>query len=146
MKKKNLWYLLAIVVVTVLSVNFEACNKDDDDKNSGGGASSGLVGTWQKMDDDGTLKHILWVFEASGTMYEHDIDDQGNIKEGSTETFKYKVENQHLYTDELRDDGKSYEGEWEDAGAISIANGILTVTRDSGKDSKSKVKRFKKIK
>ena len=139
MKKKNLWYLLAIVVVTVLSVNFEACNKDDDDKNSGGGASSGLVGTWQKMDDDGTLKHILWVFEASGTMYEHDIDDQGNIKEGSTETFKYKVENQHLFTDKLRESG-GYEGDWKDEGAISIANGILTVTRDSGK-----IKRYKKI-
>ena len=140
MKKKNLWYLLAIVMVAALGLNFASCSKDEEGGGGASGGSSSLVGKWQKMDDDGTLKHILWVFEASGTMYEHDIDDQGNIKEGSTETFKYKVENQHLYMDELRDDGKSYEGEWEDAGAISIANGILTVTRDSGK-----IKRYKKI-
>lgn len=139
MNKKNLLYLLAIVVVAALGLNFASCNKDEEDGGGASGGSSSLVGKWQKMDDDGSLKHTIWVFEANGTMYEHDIDDQGNIKEGSTETFKYKVENQHLFTDKLRESG-GYEGDWKDEGAISIANGILTVTRDSGK-----IRRYKKI-
>lgn len=141
MNKKNFLYLLAIVMVAALGLNFASCSKDDEKSGDGGasGGSSSLVGKWQKMDDDGSLKHTIWAFEANGTMYEYDIDDQGKTKEGSTETFKYKVENQHLFTDKLRESG-GYEGEWKDEGAISIANGILTVTRDSGK-----IKRYKKI-
>lgn len=140
MKKKNFLYLLAIVMVAALGLNFASCSKDDEKSGDGGGTGSSLIGKWRKMDDDGTLKHTIWAFEANGTMYEYDIDDQGKTKEGSTETFKYKVESQHLYTDKMKDDGSGYEGEWKDEGAISIANGILTVTRDSGK-----IKRYKKI-
>ena len=139
MKKKNLLYLLAIVMVAALGLNFASCSKKKEKSGDGGGTGSSLIGKWRKMDDDGTLKHTIWAFEANGTMYEYDIDDQGKTKEGSTETFKYKVENQHLFTDKLRESG-GYEGEWKDEGAISIANGILTVTRDSGK-----IKRYKKI-
>ena len=61
-----------------------------------------------------------------------------NIIEGSTETFLYKTENGHLYTMKQKE-GKVYD--WKDEGAYTIANNILTVTKDSGK-----VKRYLKIK
>ncbi|MBP1540796.1 MAG: hypothetical protein ILA25_01305 [Prevotella sp.] len=54
-----------------------------------------------------------------------------NIIEGSTE-------NGHLYTMKQKE-GKVYD--WKDEGAYTIANNILTVTKDSGK-----VKRYLKIK
>ena len=72
-------------------------------------------------------------------LYEHDMDESGNIISDRTEIFKYKIVDQHLYTDDL--DHGVYKDDWKDEGAISISNNILTVTRSSGN-----VKRYKRIK
>ena len=90
------------------------------------------------MYNDGTLGNVLWVFQSDGTMYMHDIDDNGNID--YTDTYRYRVENQYLYTDYLGND-EGEEDDWKDQGAISIKNNILTVVRSSGNE-----KRYKKIK
>ena len=143
MKKINLFRLMAILAVAVLTISFISCSKDEestDGSGSGSGATNSLVGTWRKY-HSGTdeLAHVIWVFQADGTMYEHDIDDDGNIEQGSTETFKYKIEDGHLKTDKLKKDG--YRNEWKDEGAYVITGDILEITKDSGSQ-----KRYKKIK
>lgn len=42
-KKKNLWSLLAIMMVAMLSLSLSSCGDDDDDEGGGGNP---LVGTW----------------------------------------------------------------------------------------------------
>lgn len=129
---KKIVYLMFLAVMPMC---FSACSSEDEN----GGINAQLIGTWQKMYNDGTLGNVLLVFQSNGTMYEHDIDDDGNIIEDRSETFRYKIENQHLYTDDL--DNGVYKNEWKDEGAISISNNILTVVRSSGNE-----KRYKRIK
>lgn len=97
-----------------------------------------LIGTWKNMYDDGSHVHLLLVFQANGTMYRHVIDDEGNIIENQTETFRYRIIDQHLYADDL--DHGVYKDEWDDKGAISISNNILTLVSD-----RRGTKRYKKI-
>ena len=120
--------------LAVMPMCFSACSSEDEN----GGINAQLIGTWQKMYNDGTLGNVLWVFQSDGTMYMHDIDDNGNID--YTDTYRYRVENQYLYTDYLGND-EGEEDDWKDQGAISIKNNILTVVRSSGNE-----KRYKKIK
>ena len=136
---------MTIALMAFVCVSFTACGSDDDDNGGNGSNSSGLVGTWRTYSStsDGTpsetLGHVLWVFQSDGIMYEHDIDDNLNIEAGSTETFKYRTENGHLFTDKLKSDG--YRNDWKDEGAYTIKGDILEITKDSGK-----IKRYKKIK
>lgn len=135
--KKYFWMLLSFVFVATMSVGFVSCGDDDDEvspDNSEESAVSAndLVGTWRKS------THVIWVFNADGTMYEHDVDDNLNIVEGHTETFKYKTENGHLYTQKQKA-GKEYS--WKDEGAYTIADNILEITKGSGE-----VKRYQRIK
>ena len=52
MEKKNfLWGMLAILMVTMLSVGFAACGSDDDDNKT----SNGVVGTWSGRDGSSTV-------------------------------------------------------------------------------------------
>ena len=138
--------LLTMMIVAIMSVGFVSCGSDDDDDdivNNPVVTANNLVGTWRKYKSEPNgpssteLANVLWVFEANGMMYEHDIDDNLNIVEGHTETFKYKTENGHLYTQKQKA-GKEYD--WKDNGVYTIANNILTVTKDSG------IKRYLKIK
>ncbi|MBQ9187213.1 MAG: hypothetical protein IJ144_05250 [Prevotella sp.] len=136
---------MTIVVMAFMCVGFAACGGSDDDGSAGGGSSNNsLVGTWRKYGSstDGTpsgeLEYVLWVFNADGTMYEHDIDENLNIKAGHTERFNYRTENGHLYTQEVEDDGSV--DKWKDEGAYVISGDILEITKDSGK-----VRRLKKI-
>ena len=137
---KNLWKFMAIIMVAMISVGFVSCGDDDDPTSN---VTNSLVGTWRKYSTDSNevptseLGHVLWVFQADGTMYEHDIDDNSNIIEGTTETFKYKTEDGHLYTQKQKA-GREYE--WKDEGAYTITNNILEVTKDSGK-----VKRYQRL-
>ncbi len=138
--KKNLWGLFTLIMFAIMSVGFVSCGDDDDDTTNGNDgvsqqqvASNSLIGTWRKYSSSTVtdeLGHILWEFNADGTMYEHDIDDNLNIIEGKTETFKYKTENGHLYTQKQKE-GKEYS--WKDEGAYTITNNVLEVTKDSGK-------------
>ena len=128
---KKIVYLMFLAVMPMC---FSACSSEDEN----GGINAQLIGTWQKMYNDGTLGNVLWVFQSDGTMYMHDIDDNGNID--YTDTYRYRVENQYLYTDYLGND-EGEEDDWKDQGAISIKNNILTVVRSSGNE-----KRYKKIK
>ena len=80
----------------------------------------------------GLFTLIMFAIMSVGfvSMYEHDIDDNLNIIEGKTETFKYKTENGHLYTQKQKE-GKEYS--WKDEGEYTITNNVLEVTKDSGK-------------
>ena len=141
MKMKYLWSLMALIMVTMMSVGLASCSSSDDDEeeNSEAPAANSFVGTWRKYKSEtgDEFKNAIWVFEADGMMYEHDIDDNLNIIEGHSETFKYKTENNHLYSQKQKE-GKTYD--WKDEGAYSITGDILTLTKED------KVKRLKKIK
>ncbi|MBO4662330.1 MAG: hypothetical protein J5630_06485 [Bacteroidaceae bacterium] len=128
---KKIVYLMFLAVMPMC---FSACSSEDEN----GGINAQLIGTWQKMHNDGTLGNDLWVFQSDGTMYMHYTDANGNII--YTDTYRYRIENQYLYTDYLGND-EGEEDDWKDQGAISIKNNILTVVRSSGNE-----KRYKKIK
>ena len=146
--KKNIFSWMTIVLMAfVVCAGFSACGDDDD--NEGGGNASIFIGTWRKYSSDpntgepsSELGHVIWVFNTDGTMYEHDIDDDLNIIEGSTETFKYKAENNHLYTDKLKKDG--YRNEWKDEGTYVISGNTMDIFKDDGKGKHRK--RYLKIK
>lgn len=140
--KKNVFSRMTIMLMAFVCVGFTACGDDGD--NEGVGNTSDFVGTWRTYSTDNDeptseLGHVIWVFNTDGIMYEHDIDDDLNIIEESTETFKYKAENNHLYTDKLKNDG--YRNEWKDEGAYVISGNTLDLTKNSGKH-----KRLLKIK
>ena len=134
--KKYLFSLLAIMMVAIVGFGFASCSSDDDGDDS----NNSFVGTWRKYSstNENEFKNVIWVFEKNMTMYEHDVDDNLKIIEGKTETFKYKTEKGHLYTQKQKE-GKQYD--WEDEGAYNITGDILTLTKDSGK-----IHRLKKIK
>lgn len=133
--------IMTIALMAFVCVGFAACSSDDD--NGGGSGDKSLIGTWRKYSsssqDPNELGYVILEIKADGIMYEHDIDGNLNIIESSTETFKYKTENGHLYTDKLKKDG--YRNEWKDEGAYTISGDILQISKDSGS-----VKRYKKIK
>ena len=47
MKRKNLWHLLAVVMVAMLSVGFTSCGSDDDDEPTLKITKDMLVGSWE---------------------------------------------------------------------------------------------------
>lgn len=59
--KKTLFYLMVIAIMTVY---LTACSNEDNNF----GINAELVGTWQKMRDDGILSNVLWVFGSNGTI------------------------------------------------------------------------------
>ena len=143
--KKFFLNVLPVLFVAALSVGFASCGNDDEKANPGdgsqGAATNSIIGTWRKYHTDSTgatteqLGSVLWVFNADGTMQEHDIDAEGHIIENHTETFKYRTENAHLYTQKQKE-GREYD--WKDEGEYSIANNILEVKKSSGKTNRYK--------
>ena len=145
--KKFLLKVLPVFLVAALSVGFVSCGDDDDEVKPADeaqeAATNNIIGTWRKYSTDSQgatteeLGNVLWVFKADGTMLEQDIDDDMHVIEGHTETFKYKTENGHLYTQKQKE-GREYD--WKDEGEYTIANNILEVKKSSGK-----VKRYKRV-
>ena len=136
---KKFFNLLFIAFIALISVS---CSKDDNNDNNP------LIGTWRKIyvnssgyETNYSLEGegVNWVFNADGTMYEHDIDADGNIISSRTEKFYYKTENGHLITAEVERDGRV--DDWKDEGAYSISNDILQITEDDG----NYIKKYKKI-
>ncbi|MBR1788179.1 MAG: lipocalin family protein [Bacteroidaceae bacterium] len=56
MEKKNLWRLLTVMLVAMLSFGFASCGDDDDDDNNGGGnvTVEKLAGLWELCHVKGT--------------------------------------------------------------------------------------------
>lgn len=136
---KKFFNLLFIAFIALISVS---CSKDDNNDNNP------LIGTWRKIyvnssgyETNYNLEGegVNWVFNADGTMYEHDIDADGNIISSRTEKFYYKTENGHLLTAEVERDGRV--DDWKDEGAYSISNDILQIIRYDG----DYIKKYKKI-
>lgn len=143
--KKNILNWMTIVLMAFVCASFVACGGSDDNNDATGDTTTGtgigdnsFIGTWRKYSSSNPseLKNVIWVFEAGGKMYEHDIDANLNIVEGSTETFLYKAEAGHLYTQKQKE-GKQYD--WKDEGAYTITGDVMELTKEG------KVNRLKKI-
>lgn len=117
MKKKNLWRLLTIMMVAMLSVSFASCGSDDDDEGSSSGLSaSNLVGEWVVIADDDGNSDVgeIWGFNADGTFYGDNSDIytawkivDGKLQmtrdDGRTEAYTASIKDGKLYL--------SYDGE-----------------------------------
>lgn len=89
--KRNICYLLAIVLTMALDVGLASCSKDDEDDKDAGiivdVTVDNLVGTWQLLseedyDEDGHLEEsghpyepIYVHFDADGTATEYERDE-----------------------------------------------------------------------
>lgn len=65
MKKKNLWCLLAILMVTIVSVGFVSCGDDDEEDEIT------IVGTWRYDFGSG---YVLLTFNQNGTARYQEYD------------------------------------------------------------------------
>ena len=89
MKKKSLfWSMLAIMMVTMLSVGFAACGDDDDDDD--GGAAS-VVGTWSGR-DGGDQITLTFRKDGTGTYIEVYEDSYYDERSRDAGTFTYTME------------------------------------------------------
>ena len=163
MIKKNLWRLMAILMVAMLSVGFVSCGDDDDEDGPSG---SSLTGTWKetyyqeteyKLTDGNWVKtdedeesypeneaSMGIIFQSDGKMKTvSDLKADGSYSHVEGE-MKYKVQNDHLYL-YYEDDDVS---DWEDVGKISVSGSTFELTWDEmdgnfryvGKDVFKKVK------
>ena len=65
--KKYFWSMLALAMVTMLSVGFVSCGDDDDDADPVL-VASGLVGSWQQVPEGYPHEEIeTWTFKSNGT-------------------------------------------------------------------------------
>ena len=89
MKKKDfLWNVLAIVMVTMLSVGLSSCSRDDDEGSSAN-IPTGLLGTWYKT--SGASKYSMnFTFNSDGTG-KGDVSHNNIISYSSFSfTYRYK--------------------------------------------------------
>lgn len=87
MEKKNfLWGMLAILMVTMLSVGFAACGSDDDDNKT----SNGVVGTWSGRDGSSTVT-LTFNSNNTGMYIESYIDSYSGGKETESASFTYSM-------------------------------------------------------
>ena len=77
MKKKNLFYLLSIVMVAMMSVSFVSCG-DDDDNYYDPSVTTPLVGVWQYQGPEDPSNY-WWrlVFYKDGTGVETEYSNDG---------------------------------------------------------------------
>lgn len=86
MKKKNFMFLMAAIMVAMLSVGFVSCGSDDDDGPSGSDLVTEAVGTW--MCTSSTDSAMGYTFD--GLMVGKEVTIKSNGTYTSTaETFGY---------------------------------------------------------
>lgn len=93
--KKNLFYLMTVLMMAVVCVGFASCGDDDDDDSSSQ-TSGPLVGTWENTRTGSWgYETFTKVFRANGTGYqEYSYSDNstGQVEKGSEHTnLTYKV-------------------------------------------------------
>lgn len=79
MKKKNLWCLLAVLMVTIVSVSFVSCGDDDDEDDIT------IVGTWKY---DFSSGYGLLTFNQNGTARYQEYD-KGSWQIDESATYIY---------------------------------------------------------
>ena len=89
MNKKNLWSMMAILVIAMLSICLASCGSDDDNNEDG----SFLVGEWYECDSKGVLRNDATEEEvyhlrlrANGT------GDFWSVSKGKEDAYKYSFE------------------------------------------------------
>ena len=130
MNKKNLWSMMAILVIAMLSISLASCGSDDDNNEDG----SFLVGEWYECDSKGVLRNDATEEEvyhlrlrANGT------GDFWSVSKGKEDAYKYSFE----YSSDMKGaSGKltltitsstiSSEIGNIESGDVSIENGILS--------------------
>ena len=65
MRKKNLWSMLTIIMITMLTVGFVSCGGDDDDDDNKKEDNSDLIGWWKEPDSNWTYDAMGWDYSSS---------------------------------------------------------------------------------
>ena len=110
MNKKNLWSMMAILVIAMLSISLASCGSDDDNNEDG----SFLVGEWYECDSKGVFRNDATEEEvyhlrlrANGT------GDFWSVSKGKEDAYKYSFE----YSSEI---GKI------ESGVVTYIDGVLS--------------------
>ena len=89
MNKKNLWSMMAILVIAMLCISLASCGSDDDNNEDG----SFLVGEWYECDSKGVFRNDATEEEvyhlrlrANGT------GDFWSVSKGKEDAYKYSFE------------------------------------------------------
>lgn len=106
MNKKFFLYLMAIVMVAMLGVNFTSCGNDDEDYGTGP-----VAGKWECYLTDGSSRGTLtFIFKDDNVTYIEKWSEPGYDDDIETYTGVYVVENDiiSMTLTRLRDDGTSW--------------------------------------
>ena len=101
---KNLYYFLAVMLLSLVSVGFVSCGDDKDEPKS-----SDLVGTWQlkAIDEDGGAYESLVQFTKSGQWNSVEIYNDDSEIDIDVERGTYTVSGNRI-TVNYTEDGKTY--------------------------------------
>ena len=101
---KYLFNMIAILMVTIMSVSFSSCGDDGDDKNDG---VVSIVGKWKYTFSTG---YIIKQFNADNTGYSQEYDTQdGGWHKKHEFTYQYDEKQKRLYSIDSDGDSENYE-------------------------------------
>ena len=125
MKKKYFWNMLAILMVTMMSVSFISCGGDDE--GSGGAGDSAIIGKWYSVNSTYTAG---WMFNSNGSRFFGEWGNGRTEKWGDDATGKWSTSGNTLtvtWTDEEGSDVEKY------TYTVSNDGKTLTLTNSKGK-------------
>lgn len=139
MNKKNLWNLLSIMMIAILSIGFVSCSKDDDKSNNEGDnptqettSQQKLLGTWYVVWQSTELVEIQgYTFNADGTAtgYEGKLRASDNYTpRGEQYACHYTFAGNTL---SIREDG---DGDTETYTVTFNEDGTMTLHKSNGKE------------
>ena len=83
--KKNLFRLMALMMVAMLTIGFISCSKDDDDDDN----STSIVGTWKYQ--FGKNNYALLTFSQNGICNYYEYDDGETDNESASYTYSNSI-------------------------------------------------------
>ena len=93
--KKFFFYLAAVLMIALASVNFTACSNDDDDEPSLSFTKEIIVGRWKITNIAGNNEHGNWLLVGSEAVFKSDgtcngwfsMEDAYKIEGGRVKTY-----------------------------------------------------------
>ena len=121
--KKYFLYLMAVIMIALVSVSFTACSSDDDEESSI--SKSELLGTWYTLEDD----WVLVFNESTVTQYEIWKTSGKYTLNSYTVTTKYKISGNKIVGEDGLNATASINGN-----TLKVTNGSesLTYTKFNG--------------
>lgn len=130
---KNVWKMVAFVMMAVMSVSLTACGDDDDDNTSGGGSGGGselseaaLIGTWE-IDYRQSWEVI------DGQKIEYKTLPENYLQEMMEEKQRIEFKDDHTVNVFQFDEGK-WSLNYEDSGTWGLEGKSLKIKTNKGRE------------